>query len=469
MSNTRLYAKEIETAIRFQKTRKLLGETLSDGNELRFTFCDVNDTTLRPYGNLFPSFRLPVNTSQRNEMKALLTGTALQPLASVSKIIVVEIPKQNYGEMMDGKSIELKLPVKVAAGITGNSVTCYGSYYNFNPDLNAQFSDANVISSLFGVEPTDENEFNTNIAYLFSNEIARPKDQVNYISLFANEGVSVTANGYTDFSFGSDTMVPGVAYITPLSFKQLGFEFEFLTGAGYLPLASVLEPGQTANGSIRVRTELTGVRIFNTTNTDEIYYVVLDQVEATSNNSWSKWAATNKFPITPSGSGKPFARLQDLSTGVLLDTPVGIAYLDKGLIVITNETIVNNIDETLFKKDRNAAGVTIAEAAYGGSATDFAQVYIRSDSSKASFKAKSFVTEFTQSYTCLALQNEFHESNNPTFALAYPQGNSNNDNVYVTEVGLYNTLGELIALGKPSRPVPKNKLNVASFRVMLKI
>jgi hypothetical protein len=39
------------------------------------------------------------------------------------------------------------------------------------------------------------------------------------------------------------------------------------------------------------------------------------------------------------------------------------------------------------------------------------------------------------------------------------------DAVYVTEVGLFNALGELVAIGKLSEPVEKNYINVLTFNI----
>jgi hypothetical protein len=81
-------------------------------------------------------------------------------------------------------------------------------------------------------------------------------------------------------------------------------------------------------------------------------------------------------------------------------------------------------------------------------------------------------TEYVQSIFCLANPGEFFVSTNPTFKEVYGdtgQFNTNNDPVYITEVGLYNKFGELIAIAKTSEPIPKNITNFVPFNIELKL
>ncbi len=82
---------------------------------------------------------------------------------------------------------------------------------------------------------------------------------------------------------------------------------------------------------------------------------------------------------------------------------------------------------------------------------------------------QSFDTEFVQHITCLALPNEFYTSTNPTFIDVYGNNVTNSDYVRITEVGLYNAAGILIAIAKTSEPVYKNRAGVVSFDITLKV
>lgn len=465
-----IYVKEIESGIRFQKTKKFNPEQRLELKNLRFTFCDVNDSTSRPFGNLFTSLHLPVGNVEKKQYRALFTGTALLPLANTSKVVVINIPKDFYGELIDGKSIELKIPVTSNAATGGSSVTCFSTFYGFNPDLNTQVSDQNIISSLFGVNPTSDNEFNTNIAYLFSNDIARPltsyqTTQPNPVANFV-----VPANSSIVFPF-TVSWLPGQTYNSTLGIANPNFEYEFNTGTTasptYFPLSNVIEDGIITNdASFKPRVAISGVRITNITSTDESIIVYSQLFTAISEGQWDKWDVTNKYAYSEHSSGKRFANLRDVTNGLLIDIPVGIVYLDKGIVVITDPRIVNNIDTTKFYDDNN--GVLPTGIAYTGTGNAFASTYTP-NSNDAHMLLKSVSTEYIQSYTCLALQDEFYDTDNPTFTLAYPQGNPDNENVYITEVGLYNASGEMIAIAKTSKPVAKNKNNVAVFRLSIKI
>lgn len=471
-----VYVKKIESGIRFQKTKKFNPEQQLLSQQLRFTFCDVTDLGLRPFGNLFSSLRLPISNTQKQQYRALFTGTGLAPLANVSKVVVLEIPKASYGELIDGKSIELQIPV-TAGAFTGAStvkpsITCYSTYYGFNPDLNSQLSDQNILSSIFGVEPISDNEFNTNIAYLFSNDIRRPLDSYITTDNTPQTPLTVLANSNVLYTFPT-AWVPGLNYNSTLGSTQLNLEYEFNTGTvanpTYFPFSSIIVPGsQSPDGSFTPRVAITSVRITNTSNDAQNALVYTQLHTAVSTGNWDKWDLTNKFPYTELASGKRYARLNDVNTGLLIDYPVGIVYLDKGIVVLTDPLIVNNIDTTQLYQDDNGTAPT--GTPYAGSPTGYSSAYFYDPTgTKAHMLLKSMSTEYIQSYTCLALQDEFYDTDNPTFQLVYPQGNTDNVNVYITEVGLYNASGELIAIAKTSKPVAKNKINVAVFRVSIKI
>ncbi len=102
--------------------------------------------------------------------------------------------------------------------------------------------------------------------------------------------------------------------------------------------------------------------------------------------------------------------------GVTADTLVGIAYLDKGIVVITNPAIVNNFTPTM------ASATTI------------------------SFNSVS--TNVYQSVTCIADRGEFGSTTNPTFDVG--------DVPRISEVGLFDENNNLIAVAKTDRHITKN-------------
>lgn len=123
------------------------------------------------------------------------------------------------------------------------------------------------------------------------------------------------------------------------------------------------------------------------------------------------------------GTVKPFSvnekQFFNLTTtqqlGLTADTAVGIAYLDKGLIVLTHPTLVS-----IFNTGSTATTVTY----------------------------NSVSTKVSQSIVCIANKNEFYTSTNKTF--------SSGDTVRISEVGLYDKDSNLIAYAKTDKHITKN-------------
>ena len=128
-------------------------------------------------------------------------------------------------------------------------------------------------------------------------------------------------------------------------------------------------------------------------------------------------------------TNKPFSlnrkQLYNLQTNSNLaqsaDTIVGIAYLDKGFLVITDPTIINTIDSNNL-----ISGVTTG----------------------ATVTFNSVSTSVSQTITCVAARGEFGTSTNPTFTTS--------DTPRISEVGLHDVVGNLIAMSKTDRHITKN-------------
>jgi hypothetical protein len=102
--------------------------------------------------------------------------------------------------------------------------------------------------------------------------------------------------------------------------------------------------------------------------------------------------------------------------GVTADTLVGMVYLDKGFAVITDPTIVNN--------------------------------FTPSASTATTVMFNSISTNVYQSVTCIADRGEFGSTTNPTFDIG--------DIPRISEVGLFDDGGNLIAVAKTDRHITKN-------------
>lgn len=127
--------------------------------------------------------------------------------------------------------------------------------------------------------------------------------------------------------------------------------------------------------------------------------------------SWANGYGTNKpFSLNQK---QPFNLQTNSNLGVTADTVVGMAYLDKGFIVITNPDIVN---------DFSNMGATVT--------------------------FDSVSTNVYQSITCIADRGEFGSTTNQTFQVG--------DTPRITEIGLYDDASNLIAIAKTDKQITKN-------------
>jgi hypothetical protein len=130
--------------------------------------------------------------------------------------------------------------------------------------------------------------------------------------------------------------------------------------------------------------------------------------------SWSTGYGLNR-PFTLNGK-QTFNAQTNSNIGQTGDTIVGLAYLDKGFIVITHPTIVNN--------------------------------FTTSASTATTVTLDSVSTNVFQIINCIADRGEFGSSTNKTFqSTNVPR---------ISEVGLYDDNGNLIAVAKTDRHITKN-------------
>ena len=261
-----------------------------------------NNFNTDPLVNLFYSFNLSLNAKSDYTLTGVTSAnggysdTALSGLAT-SNILAIGINNSQYGEILDGKTIQLTL------SSSATSYTIYSTFENINTPLTNQ--DANYIdksndAALFG-----------NVAFLVSDDIMKP-----------NGG-----NSSLSWATGFNTVKPF---------------------------------------------SVNGKKLINRTTNPNI--------------------------------------------GVTADTIVGIAYLDKGFLVITNPTIVNSF-----------SAVTATTVTFN-----------------------SVSSSVQQNVTCIAARGEFGSSTNPTFSIS--------DTPRITEVALYDIDNNLIAMAKTDRQLVK-KIN----------
>lgn len=143
--------------------------------------------------------------------------------------------------------------------------------------------------------------------------------------------------------------------------------------------------------------------------------------------SWSTGYSLAK-PFTMNGK-RLWNATSNVGSGIVADKAVGVAYLDKGFIVITDPTIVNNFLTT---------GIT---------------------ASATTLTFNSVTSSVSQKITCIADRNEFSVSTNQTF--------SSGDVPRITEIGLVDDSGNLIAVAKTNRTYYKPVDDIVVFNLTI--
>jgi len=152
--------------------------------------------------------------------------------------------------------------------------------------------------------------------------------------------------------------------------------------------------------------------------------------------------------------------------GYNYDVPVGFVALDKGFMVLTHPDIVDNFN---FNKGQHVSTGDI-NTGIGSGTTD---IYF-SSSTESSVVYSDIDVVFKNSIICLAFPGEFNFSSNPTWDIQKnldekAAGTNNYDPIYVSEVGLYNTKQELVAIAKLDRPVKKTYTNLITFTIEIDV
>jgi len=384
------------------------GYQTCSGSSLTFTRAQRDPNNGRQYSNLYSSFKLPVTDFSGNTWPSIPNNSYFSGL-NQSDVIVVKIDKNNYGELIDGRSIHLVVPTGYTstASLTtpgaGGSIDIYSSYI----DSANWSSDNHPYAAGFGhsVNPgtAGVEKPSTNVAFLFTDSVT--KNTGGYST--------PTDSCCSNWSDGVPTTWAYAAGTEP-SDPPAGYE----------------------NG--------------NTT-----YY------------NMSINASTRKPPVNITESG---------------DKPVGIAYLDKGFLVLTDPEVVR----WFFFSGASSGATGYPYGSQGGDtgpASAMTQVTFTSSTS-ARCEYFTFEKEWLLSVDCVASADEFYSTENVTAAPELQNGaggalttvpgvfsltgGGQDYSAYITEVGLYDTQDNLLAVAKPDRPIAKAVSSTQTFTLKFK-
>jgi len=467
--------KEIESsAVGFEKTVYNSSSSLS-GNKLLYTYANRTEVTT-PYGNLFRSFNFPITNSEIQTYNQTYANTALGHISNIDEIIVIEIPKGEYGELIDGKTFKLTFPVTLNSVAT--STTVYGSYFGFlglgattflGKNLNKQLSERN--NNYFGFNATSQNDNNTNVTFLYSNDIQKPKNKGDVITVLTSTTISVTGNAankytITGVSFSTNDLVkitvssPTGGDISNIRVEVNGVDLTLNSPTSPNPnLIAISTPGIN---DVSPKIYQAGAGAIVSKNV-----IIEIQQHISYDLQWDVWSSSNQFPSVEGDESKKIYASYD---GVkinnvfspLYDKPVGILFQDKGFAVITDQTLVQGFRYTIGTSsgfNGIASGLT-----YSGD-KNFAKIYFTSSTlSNAQFD--SITTEFVQNIMCVAGLGEFVTTTNSSYVDAY-DANATQKPTFITSIGLYNANQDLIGIAKLSEPVKKLPSNLIPFNIRL--
>ena len=184
---------------------------------------------------------------------------------------------------------------------------------------------------------------------------------------------------------------------------------------------------------------------------------------------------------TTDASAAPFGERYDIMSGsagtTLGSTKYGYFYPDAGIFVLSGNEVSSSLPGTAAYQ--TATPVVPAGASGTGLSPD-RRVTADADNahkvvtalSKGSVTLRSEEKQYIYDYFCRAKANEFNYSQNLTFwsGSQYDIRHSdmiNNPQVYISEVGLYDENGDLMAIGRLSSALEKNFSSEAIIKVRL--
>lgn len=402
------------------------GATQSVADIAPMLFVDRGDSNT-VFSNLFQSFNLPVTTSQLKEFQQSTLGhwvddevngtlyyngkkgnwlatapyeiihpvtgytgmfynTVFEHLAQ-TRILVIEIPQAQYGEIIDGKSLKIRVPRNVIPSEA--YYDCYGAYKANEEEFNLgkmdnYMSEHDLSASYFGAPPQlTDTAYESNVVLLFCDDIKAPQ----------SGSVASWLNGH-------DEVMQGEKCYNPNSVVPKAF-FDFYE-----------------------------------------------------------------------------------------DQPVGIAYLDRGFAVITDPIIVAAAYALYNAGMPSNTPTNVGIAAniivnYDGVDIDWFNSQFLFKSTKLTTSNHlaeylSYNTEKSMNVVCLASAEEFYRSVNDTakelmnvttadFAEFKNPVSGNLYPIVITEIGLHDAAGNLLAIVKPREPIKKYWYDVVSFNIKIRL
>jgi len=210
-----------------------------------------------------------------------------------------------------------------------------------------------------------------------------------------------------------------------------------------------------------------------------VAYSELETVDL--NTDTRAWTTAKKAVSVNQSYPKSLLAVNDVTSGYNYDIPVGFVCLDKGYIILTHPEIIENIPWTSGSTSYIGgygsanAGENVIIGSNAGASSGTTNIVFTGAGITSTLSFVDMSVRYMTSVLCIAMPKTFFISKNPTWPLqrnlieASPNGNQNFDSIFVTQVGLYNAMEELIAVAKLDRPVEKTYDNIITFNLEIDV
>jgi hypothetical protein len=342
--------------------------------------------------------------------------------------MIFEIPNNKYGEIIDGKTVKLELPYYTGAtsstadpkrlgimtGWTGPStIELYGTYNSagINNNLDKKLSEPDISVGSIGVRPdlqtVSSTTYESNVVLLFTDAVQTPYANFN------NWG-----DAYSEVINGTRVFVPGSQEKPTYNYKN-----DVCVGAAYLD-----------KGFIVITHPLLVDSYFSNVFNGYIY------------TSGTLTNMVKNYDVTKNITG-------------------GTVNADSRGDVRTTDS--NDTYELIITKDGADILWDSTQFIYTGT-TDYKLSY------------NSYNTEKSLNIVCLASSDEFFKSTNDTakdmMGVAQTEDwasfKSTNGDLYpviITQLGIHDADGNLLAICKPTQPIKKYWYDVVSFNIKIRL
>jgi hypothetical protein len=366
--------------------------------------------------------------------------------------LIFEIPNNEYGEIIDGKTFRMTLPYYEPTGITGNTLinqvlgsyagysstptqlNVYGTYnksgYSRFINMDRSLSETDISVQDIGVRPNlngstfSDATYQSNIVLLFSDTINTPAD-VNFPSW--SGGTVDVMEGIKVFSQTAGISKPTYNYFND---KCIGFV--------------VLDKGF--------------VVITHPLIVDSYFKNVFDGT-ISSSGTWDTGSKVYDYGALSTGTTRGLVKTDPTKMITTIDNSNNV-YWDSSQFIFTGFTgatsgITSNIEYRSYNTEKSLNIVCLASA----------NEFFRSTNDTAKELFGLTTQGSTTSTYGLEMSNLL---NTPTFA-DFQTGSEELYPVIITGLGLHDRDGNLLAICKPSQPVKKYWYDVVSFNIRIRL